>query len=40
MKIHILSNKKSFPQSVKGLAMIFDGQENSLIIFRRKEIYM
>ena len=25
---------------LKGLAMIFDGQENPFIIFRSKEIYM
>ena len=26
--------------SLKGLAMIFDGQENPFIIFRSKEIYI
>ena len=35
--IQISTNKPVF---LKGLAMIFDGQENPFIIFRSKEIYI
>ena len=45
MKLHIckLNQQKEFvvpPIDLKGLAMIFAGQENPYIIFRSKEIYI